>query len=326
MDLADPAIVRTSSSEPASDNSDRIGWTLALAGGEGARLADYVKRRFGRRIPKQYCLLLGSRSMLQSTLDRLNELNPPSRTLTVIGSDHGEFAMPQLRGLCDHVFCQPSSRDTGVALYVALAMIRRWTPNAVVTITPADHYIAPAARYVAQAADAQGAAARFRDKVIILGVKPFAADPELGYLLVGRDADLPRLRHAIGFVEKPSAARADRLIAEGALWNTMVTCGSVDALWQLGRDTQPSLMSSLDVLVRSIATKDEDNAIEDVYRTQRAISFSRDMLEHAPPGCLLAYELAGIEWSDWGRPDRVEKVLYHMRQREEVARPVDLAV
>ena len=48
-------------------------WTLALAGGDGVRLADYVERRFGQRMPKQYCCLLGKRSMLEHTLDRLNQ-------------------------------------------------------------------------------------------------------------------------------------------------------------------------------------------------------------------------------------------------------------
>ena len=95
-------------------------------------------------IPKQYCCLLGNRSMLQHTLERMNKLTPASRTLTVIGTHHGDIAAPQLLGRCDHVFRQPSSRDTGIALYVALAMIKRWTPNAIVTITPTDHYVAPA--------------------------------------------------------------------------------------------------------------------------------------------------------------------------------------
>ena len=128
--------LRTSTSEPAEDESPTINWTLALAGGEGVRLADYVQRRFGRRIPKQYCCLLGTHSMLEHTLERLNKLTPASRTLTVIGTDHAEWALPQLAGKSDHVFRQPSSRDTGVALFVALAMIKRWNPNAVVTITP----------------------------------------------------------------------------------------------------------------------------------------------------------------------------------------------
>jgi mannose-1-phosphate guanylyltransferase len=98
--------------------------------------------------------------MLQRTLHRLKRVNPPSRTLTVIGADQGDIAMPQLQGLSDHVFCQPSSRDTGVALYVALAMVKRWTPNAIVTITPADHYVSPAETYIEQVRAAQGIAAR----------------------------------------------------------------------------------------------------------------------------------------------------------------------
>src|SRR3954468_5265033 len=96
--------LRTSVSEPTENESTSLDWTLALAGGEGVRLSDYVQRRFGQRIPKQYCCLLGNRSMLEHTLDRLNKITPPSRTLTVIGSGHGEFAYPQLMGRSDHVF------------------------------------------------------------------------------------------------------------------------------------------------------------------------------------------------------------------------------
>src|SRR5213075_2869787 len=107
---------------PTDDESPALDWTLALAGGEGVRLSAYVQRRFGRRIPKQYCCLLGDRSMLEHTLDRTNQITPPSRTITVIGAGHGEIAAPQLAGKSDHVFRQPGARDIGVALYVTLAM------------------------------------------------------------------------------------------------------------------------------------------------------------------------------------------------------------
>src|SRR3954470_12327358 len=99
--------LRTSASEPTENESPVLDWTLALAGGDGVRLSEYVRHRFGRRIPKQYCCLLGKRSMLEHTLERLNKLSPPSRTLTVIGSDHGSMAFPQLAGRSDHVFRQP---------------------------------------------------------------------------------------------------------------------------------------------------------------------------------------------------------------------------
>lgn len=307
--------LRTSVATPTDDESSELHWTLALAGGEGTRLTEYVQRRFGQRMPKQYCRLLGSRSMLQHTLERMNKLVPPARTLTVIGTHHGDLAFPQLAGTSDHVFRQPSSRDTGLALYVAISMIKRWTPNAIITITPTDHYVAPSAKYVEQLRTAQVVASRLRGTVIILGARPTEPDPELGYLSLGEQlTEVPEVRRLVAFVEKPSVTTALALSAKGALWNTMVTCASVDALWELGRATEPQLLDILDSLVPLIGTEDEEEAIEHIYRTYLPVSFSRDMLERAPER-LAALELEDVEWSDWGRPERIETVLALRRSR-----------
>jgi mannose-1-phosphate guanylyltransferase len=311
----DTTALRRSTSEPVEDDASDVQWTLALAGGEGVRLTEYVERRFGRRIPKQYCCLLGNRSMMQHTLERLNKLVPASRTMTVIGTHHGDFAYPQLVGKSDHVFRQPSARDTGLALYVALAMIKRWTPNAVVTITPTDHYVAPSAKYVERVRAAQGVASRMRDKVVILGVQPTEADPELGYLSLGdRLTEVPEVRQLVGFVEKPSISVCQELREKGALWNTMVTCGTVGALWEMGRKAEPQLLDILDSLVPLVGTEDENDAVQYVYRAYLPVSFSRDILERVPSR-LCALELEGVEWSDWGKPERIENVLALRRSR-----------
>lgn len=316
MSMLEGAWLRRSSSLLVEDDAVHLDWTLALAGGEGMRLAEYVQRRFGRRIPKQYCRLLGDRSMLEHTLDRMNRLTPPSRTITVIGAHHEEVALPQLAGHCDHVFRQPSSRDTGMALYVALAMIKRYHPNAIVTITPTDNYVSPAGKYIEQVRAARGVAARIRDTVVILGARPTEPDPELGYLSLGDSiADVPLVRSVAGFVEKPSVVLANELRQQGALWNTMVTCGTVDALWELGRATEPRLIDILESFVPLVGTPDEEDAIEYIYRAYLPISFSRDMLERAPAGAIAAMELEGVEWSDWGRPERIETVLALRRSR-----------
>jgi mannose-1-phosphate guanylyltransferase len=247
--------------------------------------------------------------MLEHTLARLNQLTPASRTLTVIGTDHKPYAMRQLSGVSDHVFCQPASRDTGLALYVALAMIKRWAPNATVTITPTDHYIEPTTRYLDHLQVAHNVASRIRDLVVILGVRPTDPDPDFGYLQIAeRLTDVPGANRLVGFVEKPSVARAQELIGAGALWNTRVTCGTLNALWALGCSTRSHLMSSLDRLVPLIGTPHESRAIEHIYRAHGPVSFSADMLERTA-NQLLAIELDGVEWSDWARPERVETVL-----------------
>jgi mannose-1-phosphate guanylyltransferase len=175
--------------------------------------------------------------------------------------------------------------------------------------------VAPAAAYVEQVRAARAVAARLRECVVVLGVRPTEPDPELGYLALGDQlAEIPQLRRVDGFVEKPSVARAQALREAGALWNTMVTCGSVQALWELGRATEPQLLDILDSLVPLVGTPDEDDAIEYVYRAYLPVSFSRDMLERAPAR-LCAMALEGVEWSDWGKPERIETVLALRRSR-----------
>lgn len=304
----DPSRMRTSVVEPAACDAT-VDWTLALAGGDGVRLAEYVHQRFGRYIPKQYCAVLGRRTMLEHTLDRLNTITPASRTLTVIGTTHGELAAPQLEGRSDHVFRQPVSLDTGVALYVGLAIIRRWAPHAIVTITPTDHYVSPAGRYLDHLRAARRLAARLRDVIVILGVSPTYPEPDFGYLrLAGSTGKLPRVSRVVGFVEKPSAPRARQLMLLGALWNTMVMCGTIEALWELGRATEPELIERLELASPSIGTRGEESALRHLFRVSRPVSFSRDMVERAPER-LVALELDGVEWSDWGRPERIEAIL-----------------
>jgi mannose-1-phosphate guanylyltransferase len=253
--------------------------------------------------------------MLEHTLDRMTTIIPSSRTLAVIGSQHAEYAMPQLAGRADHVFRQPSSRDTGLALYVSLAMIRRWSPEATVVVTPTDHYVSPPSRYIEQVVQARSVATRLRDKVVIIGVRPTEPDPELGYLTLGeRITEVPEVYALAGFTEKPDVTTASHLCETGALWNTMVTCGTVDALWELGRAADPHLLDILDSLVPLIGTPDEDDAIDYIYRAYLPVSFSHDILERAPER-LCALELMGVEWSDWGKPERIETVLALRRSR-----------
>jgi hypothetical protein len=63
-----------------------------------------------------------------------------------------------------------------------------------------------------------------------------------------------------------------------------------------------------------IGSADEEDAIEYIYRAYLPVSFSRDMLERVPER-LCAMELEGVEWSDWGKPERIETVLALRRSR-----------
>jgi mannose-1-phosphate guanylyltransferase len=299
--------MRSSVHEPLSDDVVGIDWTLVLAGGDGVRLREYVAQRLGRHVPKQYCRLISDRSPLEDALDRMNLITPTSRTLTVIGAAHAEWARPQLAGRSDHVFCQPSSRGIVVASYVALAMISRWHPNATVTIVPTDHYVTPASRYLETVEAARSFATKSRDLVVLLGVEPTEPHSDLGYIVCGTAlAADPDVRKVEAFVEGANVARASDLRGARVLRNTMVACGSVSALWELGRTAEPHLLDTLDSLVPLIGTEDEDAAIEYIYRARPAGNVPRDIYELSSHR-VAALPVTGVEWIDLGTPERVER-------------------
>lgn len=63
-----------------------------LAGGEGTRVRGFLKQLCGGSGLKQFSSIIGRRSMLQHTLDRMQQLVPAERILVVVGANHRKEA------------------------------------------------------------------------------------------------------------------------------------------------------------------------------------------------------------------------------------------
>ncbi|MEP6859192.1 MAG: hypothetical protein ABJE66_01130 [Deltaproteobacteria bacterium] len=87
-------------------------------------------------------------------------------TLAVVGPDKLRPGFD-----ADHVFTQPSAREIATKLYTALAMLRQWSPYAMVTVIFGDY--APAA----EIDRARGLAAKNPERVVVLEAE--STDPEL---------------------------------------------------------------------------------------------------------------------------------------------------
>src|SRR5258705_13979816 len=117
-------------------------WAVVLAGGEGVRLRPLVRRAFGDERPKQFCALLGPRTLLRQTLDRVGRLIPPDRTV-VVGLESHERYLAQGFGEPGGppVLKQPQSRGTSAASLFAAQWVSAQDPRATAVFFPTSHVI-----------------------------------------------------------------------------------------------------------------------------------------------------------------------------------------
>jgi mannose-1-phosphate guanylyltransferase len=117
---------------------------LVLAGGEGKRLQPFIRSLGKGTLPKQYVNFIGSRSMLEHTLERAEKIIPPERVLTVITESHVRY--PEVRQQCSSrpkntVIVQPENKETGPGLLLPLMHLYKRYPDSLVLVLPSDHFI-----------------------------------------------------------------------------------------------------------------------------------------------------------------------------------------
>jgi mannose-1-phosphate guanylyltransferase len=287
-------------------------WSIILAGGEGERLRPVIRQWLGCDKPKQYCAFVGTRSMLQHTMDRADQITPPQQKLTIVARDHRRRGWPEhLKRKAGKIIVQPEDRGTAIAIFLALSYIKKRNPKAIVIVFPSDHFVHPEQRFLDVVHNAVCTAQAIRDSLVLLGVP--ARNPETDYGWIRRGSSLRgsggyRLHTAASFVEKPSLEFCQQAMAAGALWNTLILACSIDFLWSLGRQRFPDTIRLLESFSPAIGTPEEEAELDRLYQELPFHNFSSDLLESMPHQ-IAVLELNGVIWSDWGRQERIEETL-----------------
>jgi mannose-1-phosphate guanylyltransferase len=279
-----------------------------------------IRDWLGEDRPKQYCTFTGSRSMLRHTWDRALRLTPEQRLVTVVAREHRRFVDEEAqRGPVPGLLIeQPRDRGTAPGLLLPLGLVLARDPQATVLVLPADHFLHPETAFLRTVASACLLAQKV-DRLILLGAVPAAAETDYGWILPHCPPGLPLTSAPLpvaSFQEKPSQEVAEELLAAGALWNTMILAAPVAQLWRLAQRLLPeptAQLGALQPLLRQATgsfprTAAELVALESTYRTLPRADFSRDLLQAARDQQLVV-PLAGVDWSDWGRPERVVETL-----------------
>jgi mannose-1-phosphate guanylyltransferase len=297
-------------------------WAVVLAGGQGARMRAAIRGWLGEDRPKQYCTFTGTRSLLDHTASRAASVVGGDRVIIVISPGHRAFISDPsaLRG---RILEQPYDRGTAFAVYFTLAAILTLDPDADVLLLPSDHFIRPESAFVTAVSRATELTRHYPDSMILLGVEALGPETDFGWIEPeGQPAAWERTWKAglparvMAFHEKPPLMVARRLFRRGCLWSTFIVVGKARTLWDAGYATLGGEMARFEALRRVLVPGHEVDphlvrAVSGLYEDAPRRDFSVDVLSHLLER-LLVMPLRDVEWSDWGRPERVDATLRRM--------------
>jgi mannose-1-phosphate guanylyltransferase len=289
---------------------------VVLAGGEGIRLRPLIRHVYGDERPKQYAALLGDRSLLRQTLDRVALLIPPERTVVVAMSGHLRYLAAELdlHGSKPTVLVQPEDRGTAAAILLGAHWIHARDASATLAMFPSDHLVRAEGAFMDHVQAVAGFVAGRQDWTVLLGARPHEPEPEYGWIELGaRVAETPRgpVHEVRRFEEKPAPAVARLLHEAGALWNTFVFVSRAAAVIEAGRQRVPALEERLRRAVAFADTEHEHWALQQAYALASRANFSHTLLS-AWPLPLGVSPLPATDWCDLGSVERVLRTARRM--------------
>jgi mannose-1-phosphate guanylyltransferase len=175
---------------PEVHTSNRQLWGVVLAGGEGMRLRPLSQRIRGDQRPKQYVPILGDRTLLRQTLDRVGLGIPPARTVVVTLRSHAPY-FGEARASPDgpHVLVQPTDRGTAAGILLPIHWIARRNAGATVAVFPSDHFVSEPATLMAHIAHVAGWVDEHPERLVLLGARATSPEVEYGWIAPGAPLD-----------------------------------------------------------------------------------------------------------------------------------------
>jgi mannose-1-phosphate guanylyltransferase len=277
-------------------------YTVVMAGGKGERFWPLSTSK----LPKPFIQLLGSSSLIQDTVARMQPLVPPERILISIGPEQLEIARQQLPQIpAENFIVEPIGRDTSACLGFCAIHIEQRDPDGIMLALPADHFIANPDAYLKTIQtgidNLEGAAG------VVFGIKPVRPETGYGYILAEKPAAGADAWPVVRFIEKPDAPTAERYMASGDyFWNSGMFLWRNRTLLEQFEKHMPGTYSGLRKLQPLIGKSSADSKIKEIFAALPRISIDYGIMEKVSGLRLIP---AQFVWDDIGNWASLERAL-----------------
>ena len=270
-----------------------------MAGGSGTRFWPASRAA----LPKQMLNLVGDKTMIRQTVDRLGEQFSTEARMIVTNRRLVDAMCDELSELPpSSIIGEPCKRDTAPCIGLAALLVSRGDPDATLVVMPADHVIEPAEKFQ----EAIDQASRMIDddpsQIITFGIKPTYAAEIFGYIERG-----PEIETGSGaapafavkqFREKPDAATAKQYVESGRFyWNSGIFVWRAKTILDALREHQPEMLEHLQAIAKAWGTPDQDVVFDKEFTAIEGISIDYAVMEHANNVAVIE---APYDWDDLG--------------------------
>lgn len=197
--------------------TDTLVQPVILAGGSGTRLWPLSRQHYA----KQYLALGGNKTLLQETVERLDNL-PLLAPLVVCNEETRFLAAEQMRQIEQEsakILLEPAGRNTAPAIALAAFEAVSDGEDPILLVMPADHKVANTDVFVG--AVKNGAELSKAGHLVTFGIVPDKPETGYGYIRSGASIIESDAFVVDSFVEKPDKSTAESyLLSGGYYWNS----------------------------------------------------------------------------------------------------------
>lgn len=277
---------------------------VIMAGGSGTRF--WPESRGAR--PKQLLKLVGERTMIQLTADRLGQLVPAERVMIVTNAALVDEIWNQLPKLPPQALIgEPCRRDTAPCIGLAAMAIVRHDPEGVMAVMPSDHVISPDDRFQQAIALARDLVEEAPERIVTFGIRPSYPAESFGYIERGEPLDISAHKeipagcaayHVKRFREKPKAAVACEYLEAGTFyWNAGIFVWKAATILRALEERQPEMFARLATIAAAMDSTRYPEVLAREFAAIQGVSIDYAVMEHARDVVVIE---APFAWDDVG--------------------------
>lgn len=277
---------------------------LIMAGGKGTRFWPLSTEKK----PKQFLNLIGDKTMIQMTVDRIRPIIPIERIFVCTGDSYVDLVKSQLPDIPEkNIIVEPEGRNTAPCIALSAMIIKKYYNDATMVVLPSDHLIKDEDSFRNILLDGEKYLKENDKAILTLGMTPNRPETGYGYIKFSKDKTYINNNEVIKvdkFVEKPNLEKALEYLVDGSyLWNGGMFIWTVNNILDQIKEFIPKTYNALKN-IEQINVNELQGYINENYGKTDSISVDYAILEKSNEIYVIPSDFGWDDVGSWEALDR----------------------